>query len=213
MALSKSRKICRYCTGKTEKMLKNLAISSILVFFSLLGSAQEKGQLIAGGGFFYNSSTDVAQNITTKSRFLSISPMVGLMVSNQIATGVLLDYQIDYSKISDANFTGTSQTYSMFVGAFGRYHGRFTDKLLYTGQAYLGRTFLLKDLSTNKLESFATGVDVGLMYFIAKKAAIGIKVVGIRFEQEKDIDLDLDRKEFVIDYNVFNPKLEILFYI
>lgn len=198
---------------KPGYMLKKILVLTTLILSTTLGFCQEKGQLLIGGGFFYDMQDQTENGVKTQENFLSISPQFGLMVSNRIATGVVLDYQINNSKQSDANFSSNSTQYSMFVGAFGRLHGNFTEKILFTTQIQFGKTFLLRDDSSNKLQSFATSADVGLLYFVAKRAALGLKVLSINYGFMKDEDIDLDQSAFRIDYNVLNPRFEVVFYL
>lgn len=186
----------------------------VLCLVSLIGFAQEKGQLIVGGGLLYQSFNDENQNITTVNRDLAVGPLFGLMIGNQIATGIRATYLSSFQSVESSNPNASSETvdYAMDLGVFGRYHGRFTDKVLYIAQLDLSKEFQLNGLTPHP-QIYNASLTAGLLYFIAKKVSLGMNVASVNFNTFKLESQNINRSSFIVDYNIINPSFEVIFYL
>ncbi|TXC78651.1 hypothetical protein [Luteibaculum oceani] len=191
-----------------------LFLTLVFALFCSISFSQSKGQLLLGGGLFYDGSTQEDSVISNQTRLLSISPLFGLMVSDRIATGVLLDYRVDVEKVKNLrnNAENKDSQKTMFIGAFGRLHGNFTDRVLYIAQLDLGKVFYLNGFTPHPIE-YDANLKVGLMYFIAKRASLGLNIATLNYSSTKIKDSKIKESNLRIDYNVLNPRFEVIFYL
>lgn len=193
-----------------QKLLATLVITlAVSTLFS-----QEKGQLIIGGGLLYNSSYEEDSNLKNSSLNVSVGPFTGLMITDRIAAGLQAIYNVDYTEIEDktTGFGSVSDIKSMTIGLFGRLHGKFTDRLLYTVQLNLGKDFRLNGNAPHP-EVYRASATTGLLYFVAERVGLGINVASLNFRSETHKPSDYKRRDLGIDYNILNPQLEVVFYL
>ncbi len=189
-------------------------LALIISLFAITAHAQEKGQLLLGGGLLYNSTFE-GDSLTETSQYnLAAGPFAGLMVTQRIAVGFQSVFRLDYEKTIDKenDFSTTRNIQAMTVGVFGRYHGNFTDKLLYIGQVNFSKDFRLNG-NTPHPQIYRLNATAGLLYFVAERVSLGINVASLNFMSETQSNIDYKRRDFNLDYNILNPQLEVVFYL
>ncbi|MGB0165279.1 MAG: hypothetical protein ACPF8V_00360 [Luteibaculum sp.] len=185
------------------------------LLISLAAASQQKGQLILGGQLFFDSSTEQDSTFKQTNTQFEGGPLAGLMITDRIAVGVSLAYISDYRVQEDflTNFSSVSDIRTMYVGIFSRLHGNFTEKFIYTVQLDLGKDFRLNGFSPHP-QIYKARAGAGLMYFVAKKVALGMDVISFngRFENHKERN-EYKRTDLSLDYNFLNPRFQVLFYL
>jgi len=175
-----------------------IALSIVMAFFKVQAQPAA-GQLFAGGDLGVNHSsfkfksggtTSVNQTVTS----LSILPMAGYFLSDNLAVGALIGITSSIRKFPDDD-PEKSTSFQFHFRPFGRYYlisgtgGIFAEASVGIGT---GKSKVFFDAGTQEsnLTSFDVGISPGVYYFITPKLAFeaGFGWFGFFTEVEKDGD-------------------------
>ncbi len=194
--------------------MKKLVLG-LFVIAAMSANAQiEGGKLFVGGSFGFGTSANktTAPIAVDNSKTLSFNlmPEVGFMLSENLAVGMGIGYDMNKTTSFDV-FTGTTgATYDqvnkngMFViEPFARYYKSTGDK------AYMFAEFALpigmgsskslqmnatgtgtEDSSPTKNSSFGTTISIGFNYFLNDRCVIEAKWMAIGFKSNKTTSVD-----------------------
>lgn len=196
--------------------MKKLILLSFAIVLCSVVYAQQSGQLVLGSGLHFENTTN--ENAASKfiERDFALNVQPGLMITNQIAVGITVEFRSNSQKIKYKvpPLTGESKSSqnTFLLGLYGRYHGRFTDKIQFTGQLGFGKEFYLKGTAPHP-NVYEGNLTAGLLYFVAKKVALGMDVVSLNFSSYNDKTNEIKNSNLSLDYNIVNPFFRVLFYI
>ncbi len=200
--------------------MKKLILSLTAVVALALGAnAQtEKGKWILGGTASYESNkTDAAGAKAVE--FLAIMPNAGYFVSNNLALGTGVGYQLTKGS--------TSRTESITVSPFARYYAGLSDQFKFFGQASVPLAFgtvkavdASGDVGAKTGSSTSVGVALspGFAYFPTKKIGIEFALNGISYTDTSVEDAGgndiagAGSERFSIGTNFFQPRIGIQFH-
>ena len=195
-------------------MKKALLIVAV-AFASLTASAQtEQGKILVGGTVNFNSSKSDADDAEATNS-LTIQPVIGYFVAENIAVGTGIGYQ--YTKLpSDA------KSDAIVVSPFGRYYKSISDQFKFFGQLSVPMAFGTNKNSDGDKLSSSTSIGValspGFAFFPAKKFGIEFAFRGISYNKVTVEDADGNEVEgagsstFNIGANFFNPQIGFVFH-
>lgn len=142
---------------------------------------------------------------------LSISPMVGTMISSKVALGVSMGYI--YSKFEDNDpYSYYGSNNYLIIAPFVRIHNNITENFKYYIEPNLGKTFITNEESESKTQIYNAGVNFGLLYFVSQKISMELNIAGITYTHMFNKDYDFKSNNVSIDYDLVNPNLGLKYY-
>lgn len=205
--------------------MKKITLLLITIFlFTAYANAQDgskeedqtkikKGQILLGGNLSYSSKNLNTDDLEESEVQLSISPVVGKMISDKVAVGLSLGYLYSHYEENDPNlYRYPAKTKFLVVAPSVRIHNDITENLKYYIEPYMGKIFDLEDESDNKPQRYEAGVNLGLLYFISQKISLELNVAGVDYSYLSDKDYDLKRNSVSIDYDLVTPNIGLKYY-
>ncbi len=205
--------------------MKKLTLVMILTIMSVLCVyAQENGQKgtnlyqsYVGGGLSLNANIvkQGKSDSEVKHAIISIAPVIGLRVDNDLFLGLAMNFtHIERSFSSnDPWFPYYFDIQKMLsFGLFLRTHSNLSEKLKIYYEPYAGRTFYIKPESDNDLRDYFMGINAGILYFVQPRFSIEMKVAGFQYNNSSYKDSDFVLHSFSLDYVFIEHNLGLKFY-
>jgi len=178
--------------------MKKIIFAAAALFAFGFANAQDSTESTGGKGYangdvFISGSVGfTSQSMGDfKSNSFNITPMVGFMVSDNIAVGGMLGYSSSTADVSDEDFgTVELKTNAFSVGAFGRYYATPASDFSFFGQASLAYTSMSTEFDVEgseevKVNGFGIAVSPGLSYFIGSNWAIEATIGALSYSSMK----------------------------
>jgi hypothetical protein len=183
---------------KTKQNMKKIIFAAAALFAFGFANAQDATEDASGGGFangdvFITGSVGfTSQSMGDfKSNSFNITPMVGFMVSDNIAIGGMLGYASSTADVDDPDFgTVEFKTNAFSVGAFGRYYATPSSDFSFFGQAsvaYISMTSEFDVAGSEELKTTGFGIEVapGISYFLSDNWAIEATIGALSYNTMK----------------------------
>lgn len=173
----------------------------------------QQGNILLGGNFSFYSDKVKSGSLEDSEIQLSISPVVGTMISDKVAIGVSLGYLYTKYEDNDPNsYRYPDKTKFLVIAPFVRIHNDITENFKYFIEPNLGKIFDLNDETDNKTQRYTAGVNFGLLYFISQKMSLELNVAGINYTYTSNKDYDFKRNTVSVDYDLVTPNIGLKYY-
>jgi len=216
--------------------MKNI-ICSLCFVFSLgsVASAQtQKGTIFINGNVGWNNTKNnfngfnnagELYNHTEKINNITVQPMIGTFVSDNLALGLLINYSFFRNKNEDLinNYNSNkSKTNSINIGPFIRkffpLNANFT--LYAQGNIGLGLSstkstfeFVSPTSQNYKSNSFLAGLQPGILFFATNKIGIDLFVSGFKYSRGKVKGSETSSSSWDADFDLPNLNLGLNLYL
>ena len=207
--------------------MKKIILSAAALFVFGFASAQDKTETTEGGKGFANGDIFVTGSVgftsestgDFKSNSFNITPMVGFMVSDNIAIGGMLGYM---SETSDQDLSGEGdvfevKTNTFSIGAFGRYYATPASDFSFFGQAsfaYLTSSTEIDFPGSEEAKSTGFGLEIapGVSYFIGSNWAIEATIGALSYNTVKPDGDDAESTDtFGLNLNLQDINLGLVY--
>jgi len=161
---------------KKQILLWLLIIINMQIASGQITSPVKKSTFLLGGSVFINYENEIFRDpemtFYNKNFTIGTDAYCGYFISNHISTGLLTDFSINSSKVSntlnDSEFTEISNTYSF--GPFLRYYTN--PGIFFEGSFELGFRHLGSDGNQTKINSYSLNAGAGYSLFINSSIAL-----------------------------------------
>lgn len=204
--------------------MKKIILSVAAVFAFGFANAQETtegGKGFTKGDIFISGTagfTSQKQGDFKASEF-NITPMVGFMVTENIAIGGMIGYANETADIFDEDLLAVveEKTNTFSVGAFGRYYWTPANNFSFFGQAgisYASSTSEVDIPGTEEFKVNAFGIEIapGVSYFIGDNWAIEATLGSLGYSSAKaDVDGAEALNTFGLNLNLSDIQFGIVY--